>query len=261
MNCLKPALTAVIFALLASASLSAEETGQEEKPLVIFAASSLTDVLAAQASVWIKSAGKQHPKLSFGASATMARQIQMGAPADLYISANPVWMQILTKSGKANKATALISNQLVLVVPIGDKPVNAFEPTVASFHELLTGRRLAIADPALAPAGQYAKAYLSGTGLWATLATRLAYAPNVRQALRLAESGGLPAFVYESDALASARVRIVYIVPPMAIPPIVYQAATLKPESPDARAFLAYLASEAAGSLWEKYGFHKIASN
>jgi len=261
MNGIKFGLMITIFALLGSVPLTAGEAVRREQALIVFAASSLTDVLTAQSNAWASATGNIKPKLAFGASATMARQIQSGAPANLFISANPIWTQSLVDAGRAQSATSLISNRLVLVVPANESYLPPFKPSAAGFNELLKGRRLALADPVTAPAGQYAKSYLMAIDLWQNLEPRLAYAPNVRQALRLVEAGGIPAFVYESDALASPKTHIAYTVPEGLSPPILYQAAVIQPENAAAHSFLNFLTGQTAVHIWEKHGFRRIASN
>ena len=230
-------------------------------PIIAFAAASLTTVLDEQARHWRALTGAPFPRLSFGASGTMARQIQAGAPANLFISANPHWTNMLVRSGHASKLANIAENRLVLVAPENAATPTNFNASRDDFTRLLKARRLALADPALAPAGAYAKAFLQKTGLWEHLKDQVAYAQNVRQALRLAERGSLPAFVYASDAATSARVRILYTVPTDLTEPIRYEAALINSTNTDADAFLAYLQSPDAVTVWEKHGFRKIASN
>ncbi len=257
----------ILYSLIGLASLSvptpvfAQSQDHTSKPIIVFAASSLTTALKEHASKWANEQGKPKPRLSFGASASMARQIQAGAPADIYISANPKWTALLETNDTVQKQVDTVSNQLVLVAPIGDKPLLPFTADTAGFDRLLQGRRIAVADPRTAPAGAYALNFLQKTGLWESIKNRIAYAHNVRQALRLAEQGGLPAFVYNSDATASRQVEILYQVPKSLSGDILYQTALLKSASQDAANFFGYLQTEAATDIWEKHGFHKIASN
>jgi len=233
----------------------------EREPVIAFAAASLTTVLDEQARRWHALTGAPAPRLSFGASGTMARQIQAGAPVSLFISANPQWSNMLVRSGHAAKLANIAENQLVLVAPKNTAAPTSFHASSDDFRRLLKGRRLVLADPALAPAGAYAKSFLQKNGLWDQLKDQVAYAQNVRQALRLTERGGLPAFVYASDAAVSTRVRILYTVPTDLTEPIRYEAALIKGTNADAVAFLTYLQSPEAAPVWEKHGFHQIASN
>jgi len=245
----------LIFVLSFSNTLDAQD--HSDQPLV-FAASSLTTVLTEQAEIWSKNSGIGAPRLSFGSSASMARQIQAGAPAHLFISANPYWSELLKKSSHALELYNLAKNQLVLVVPKRYSSDVTYEATPAFFQQLLNGRRIAIADPKLAPAGAYAKTYLRRTALWESLKNKAAYGQSVRQTLRLAEQGGLPAFVYRSDALSSNKVTILYNVPIELSGAIIYQAALLEHNNAAATSFLAFLRSEKALPIWLKHGFDKI---
>jgi molybdate transport system substrate-binding protein len=190
----------------------------------------------------------------------MARQIQAGAPAHIYISANPVWSEMLEKAGHARQLVNIASNQLVLVVPKNLKRTLPYEATPAYFKQLLGSQRLAIADPQTAPAGAYARSYLKQAGIWKNVERQIAYGQNVRQVLRLAEKGGLPAFVYKSDATASESVSILFEVPAGMTDIILYQAALLKRAGAPSIAFLKYLQTIDASIIWQKHGFNKIAS-
>ena len=245
-------------ALLIATPLLAEET---EERLTVFAASSLTDVLSAQAKAWASATGQQAPRLSFGASATMARQIEAGAPAHLFISANANWTTLLVAADRANQPVDLVKNRLVLVVNEQHAVAAEFTPTLAGFQALIRNRRLVLADPTSAPVGQYAKSFLMAAGLWDALRNQLAYAANARQALRLTERAGLPAFVYESDAAASKRIKIIYRVPEAQTSPILYQAVVIRKAPTVASNFLAFLLSKEASALWQDHGFLTIASN
>ena len=229
----------------------------EDHPLV-FAASSLTAVLTEHAAQWSVSAGSSAPRLSFGASATMARQIGAGAPAHIFISANPVWAKKLSEANLTQDLAAIATNQLVLISPQNRKITQPFKPTMAYFSFLMGGGRLAIANPELAPLGAYTRRYLEKVALWEYLKNKAAYGQNARQTLRLAEQGGLPAFVYRSDAAMNQKVTSLYVVPAELTDPIIYQAALLKNASATSRAFYIYLKSEEAQTTWASFGFGEI---
>jgi len=235
---------------------------EHDKPFIVFAAASLTDVLKAEATNWAQETGKPMPRLSFGASATMARQVAAGAPADLMLSANPAWVKMLEKGRHlAGVPVPLVKNSLVLVVPSQGKAGTPGKRVTKDLIEQTVGKgKLALADPAIAPAGAYARAFLKQVGLWQPLKPRLALAPNVRQALLLVERGGLPGFVYGSDAAASKRVTILGTVPEDGTTPILYMAGLTKVAQADAKAFLAYLTSPAAAPVWRQYGFTPLVS-
>ncbi|TNE62723.1 MAG: molybdate ABC transporter substrate-binding protein [Alphaproteobacteria bacterium] len=250
-----------IFATLALATaFIAGTAGADDstpEPVTVFAASSLTDVLGEQAKNWSSENKRPMPRLSFGASATMARQIMSGAPADLMLSANPAWVFTLSDEGLLKtEPVALVKNSLVLVMPGVSLPATPERAVSAQLVKQATrGGRLAIADPAVAPAGAYAKNFLEQVGLWTELEPRVAISPNVRRTLLLVERGGLPGFVYSSDARASKYVTIVGTVPEDAGNPILYMAGLTKDAAPDADQFLAYLIGVQARAVWEKYGF------
>lgn len=248
----------LLFGLLLLTAHKVHAQEPEDSPLV-FAAASLTDVLGELTDAW-QVAGHQKPRLSFAASATMARQIQAGAPADLFISANEAWADTLEKAQLVQSSQIIASNGLVLVTTKGAYR-GPFEATGEGFLKLIGAGRLAIADPALAPAGAYSKSFLEKAGAWEALKSKIAYGQNVRQVLRLAERGGLPAIIYASDATASDRVDILYQVPASMTPPILYKAVLLQGASDASGAFYTFIASSEAAPVWQKHGFSKIASN
>lgn len=242
-------------------------TEDNEEPSLVFAASSLTAVLTEHTVMWSETTGFPAPRLSFGASAAMARQIKAGAPTHIFISANPRWVETLSNDNRIENTAEVATNQLVLVNSVmsvvkktTEKP---FEPTEAYFSLLIKGKRLALANPTLAPLGAYSLRYLQKIMLWDLLSDKVAYGQNARQTLRLAELGGLPAFVYHSDAFMSEKVTTLYAVPSELSGPIVYQAALLKSASTASTAFFHYLQSAEALPTWIAFGFgknHKIAS-
>lgn len=187
----------------------------------------------------------------------MARQIQKGAPADIFISANGYWVDYLSKQKGLNTSGAQLvaRNALVLAVQKSKGPTRSFTPTKEAFASLLSGGRLVLADPALAPAGDYAKSYLIKVGLWAALEDQVAFVPNVRQALRLVETAGLPAFIYASDAYQSQKVSVLFKIPNTMTPPIQYQASILGKQTRQAHSFIQFLRSSDATLIWQEYGF------
>ncbi len=252
---------AFIAFLLFSAVLGTAVKGENihEKQITVFAAASLTDVLPVLAKAWTKDRHTS-PRLSFGPSATMARQIITGAPAQLYISANPHWVYLVKeKLGLSAEAQPVTANTLVLVTPVTDGQ-NSAAPLTARQVSLLLKKHshIAIANPALAPAGDYAQTYLKEIGLWGDVKGKLAFAGGVRHALALAEKGGLPAFVYGSDAAASSDVQIIGTVPDNKVPPIIYMALALNKKSLGSLSFLNFLSSDAAHPIWQKYGFSAL---
>ena len=223
-------------------------------PITVFAAASLTDSLKAVAEAYKAKTGIS-VTLSFGASSTLARQIEQGAKADIFFSADSAWMDYLQSKSLIARRKDMLGNQLVLVAgPEASPP-----PRIAPHFDLagaLGGRRLAVADPASVPAGKYAKAALTSLGVWDQLASKLAPAENVRVALEYVARGEAPyGIVYASDAKVAPNVWVVGVFPESTHAPIIYPAAMIKTASPSAKAFLSFLGSKGAGAIFQKAGF------
>jgi molybdate transport system substrate-binding protein len=222
-------------------------------PLVL-AAASLQESMNAAADAWAKK-GHARPVLSFAASSALARQVDAGAPADLFVSADEPWMDDVERRGLIVPGTRapFLGNRLVLVAPSGDvRPV-----TLARLPMSLGNGRLAMADPDAVPAGKYGKAALEKLGLWNAVAPRVVRAENVRAALALVERRAAPfGIVYLTDARASLRVRIAATFPADSHPPIRYPLARLKAStSPDAEPFRRFLLSREGRAIFTRYGF------
>jgi molybdate transport system substrate-binding protein len=237
-------LAAWLPALLACSGSSEAERGP-----VILAASSLQESLEAAAEAW---AGHGHaaPVLSFAASSALARQVEQGAPADLFVSADEEWMDALAAQGllRGGARIELLSNRLVLIRPKGG-PVRGLAD--------IGDRRIALADPDAVPAGKYAKAALERLGQWQQVAAQVVPAENVRAALALVERGEAAlGVVYATDARASDAVEVVETFPESAHPPIRYPAAILDGSvHPDAEAFLVFLGTDEARRIFARHGF------
>ncbi|MCC2113738.1 MAG: molybdate ABC transporter substrate-binding protein [Hyphomicrobiales bacterium] len=230
----------------------------DAKPLTIFAAASTKDALEAAAIPYRKATGNEI-RLAFAASSALARQIEAGAPADLFVSANPQWIDYLADRGLivAGSSQVIASNALVLVGPAG---AGKIELTAAALSARLGEDRLAIADPDHVPAGIYGKAALDKLGLWPAIADRLAPAQNVRVALAFVARGEAPlGIVYASDAAAEPAVTIVARIPADSHPPIRYVAAALRNGDRErARSFLDFLGTDAAKAALEGAGFNLV---
>ena len=226
--------------------------------LTVFAAVSLTDVMKQIGTMW-QAQGHAAPRFSFASSSTLARQIEQGAPANLFASADEQWMDYLAKRDLIVPATRhdLLCNDLVLVVPANQKKHIDIGPGFDLAGLLGPNGRIAVGDPAHVPAGIYAKQALTKLGLWDSVAQRLAPSEDVRAALLLVERGEAPAgIVYSTDAAASPGVAIAGTFPASSHDPIVYPFAVTKSgDSQDARDFLAFLQSAAAMQAFEKRGF------
>lgn len=226
---------------------------------VILAAASLQESLEAAAKVWTAK-GHAAPVLSFAASSALARQVEAGAPADLFISADEEWMDTLAGQGLIRPQTraTVLGNSLVLIAPVASKI--ALEPVPGlPLAQALGGGKLALADPAGVPAGRYAKQALQKLGVWDQVAARVAAGDNVRAALALVARGEAPlGIVYVTDAAAEPRVRVVATFPAASHVPITYPVAVLKTSrSPDAEALRAFLLSAEAQAVFRRYGFTK----
>jgi molybdate transport system substrate-binding protein len=207
---------------------------------------------------WAK-AGQQPLRLSFGSSSTLARQIEQGAPANVFASADEKWMDFLAAKGLivADTRRALLGNELVLVVP-ADKPQHV---TIGHGFDLLAllgpNGRIATGDPAHVPVGIYAEQALKKMNLWQAVGPRLARTDDVRAALLLVERGEAPAgIVYATDAAASKRVMIAGTFPPDSHDPISYPFAVTKAgDTPEARALLTFIAGPEARAIFVQRGF------
>ncbi len=245
--------------VLAAAALALVPAARAQEPLTIFAAASLTDALRDLAQQW-QARGNPAPRLSFAASSALARQIEQGAPADLFMSADEPWMDYLQARNLIVDATRLspLGNALVLVGPAA----STARATLARGTDLAASLgprdRIATGDPAHVPAGRYAQAALAWLGQWEAIAPRLARADNVRAALLLVERGEAPfGIVYETDARASPGVRIVATFPAESHPPITYPFAITRrgDGKAAARAFLGFVTSAEAAATWQRFGF------
>jgi len=223
--------------------------------LKVSAAASLTDALKEIAAPYEKQSGDKLI-FNFAASSALARQIQEGAPADVFLSADEAKMDQLEKAGLLAPGTRhpLLSNTLAIVV---EKAGNV---KIAAAADLAgpAVKKLALGEPSSVPAGVYAKAYLEKLGLWAQVQPKVVPTENVRAALAAVESGNVEAgIVYQTDAVISAKVRIAYAVPVAEGPAISYPVAVIRASSqPEAaRKFAEYLGSDAAKAVFQKFGF------
>ncbi len=259
-----PALAAGLFAAPSQAQPTQAQPTQAQLPLAqsasptVFAAASLTDALRALGAEWA-TRGNAPPRFSFAASSTLARQIEQGAPADIFASADEPWMDHLATRGLIVPGTRVspVGNALVLVGPAGAAPVVLERGT--DLAALLGPRgRLATGDPAHVPVGRYAQAALEWMGQWQAIAPRLARADNVRAALLLVERGEAPlGIVYATDALAAPRLSVLGIFPPASHPAVTYPfALTRRAEgNAGARALLGFLTGAEAAPIWRRHGF------
>ena len=237
---------------------------QAQDSLVVFAAASLKNALDEIAADWTKATGKLAPRVSYAASSALARQIESGAPADLFISADLDWMDYVAKKELINTDTRinLLGNKIVLIAPRDSKAAIELKQG-ADVANVLAGGRLAMANVEAVPAGKYGKAALEKLGAWGGVKDRIAQAENVRAALLLVSRGEAPlGIVYATDAAADPNVKIIAEFPADSHPPIIYPAAVLKSaRSGDAAAFFDYLKTAKARPSWEKQGFTVLAKS
>jgi molybdate transport system substrate-binding protein len=251
-----PSLVLRLFLACCLGLLATPALAQDKGPLVL-AAASLQESLTAAADAWTAK-GHPRPVLSFAASSALARQVEAGGPADLFISADEPWMDEVAQKGLIAPGTrkSFLANRLVLVAPADSKLRFTIGKGFAIARALGDGR-LAMADPDAVPAGKYGKAALTALGVWPGVSTKVASAENVRAALALVERGVAPlGIVYETDARASRLVRIVGTFPANTHPPITYPLARLKASTNrDAEAFRKYLISLESQAIFIRYGF------
>lgn len=225
--------------------------------VTVFAASSLKNALDEVQKNW--SAQKRGKVImAYAASSALARQIEKGAPADIFVSADLDWMDYLSQRKRVNEASRsnLLRNELVMIAPQSSRLTLALGKDL-KLAELLGNDRLSMADPDTVPAGKYGRAALESLGLWPQVSNRIIRADNVRTALNFVARGEAPlGIVYRSDALAEDKVRVVAVFPGGIHPPIVYPAALLVgARGAEAAAFFNYMKSPAALAVFAKHGF------
>jgi molybdate transport system substrate-binding protein len=227
-----------------------------DREVRVLAASSLTNALQDVGKTFEASGAKV--KFVFAASSLLARQIEAGAQADVFISADAEWMNYLADRNliQTGSRKDILSNRLALVAP-KDSAIKLEIRERFPLAEALGGGRLALADPDTVPAGRYARSALTSLGVWESVAEKLVRAENVRVALTYVARGEAPlGIVYETDAIAEPAVRIVGLFPATSHLPITYPAAlTVQGTSADAKAFLKFLSGESAAAAFKKYGF------
>ena len=250
------------FALSGLLARPASPRAQGANPLTAFAAASLQDALRMLEPAWRTAApGNPVVRFAFAASSALARQIEQGAPADLFLSADEPWMDYLAERALIVPETrsSPLGNALVLIAPANSAQLPLTLARGTDLAALLGPKeRLATGDPAHVPVGLYARAALEWMGQWQALASRIARAENVRAALLLVERGEAPlGIVYATDAQASAGIRVIGTFPAEGHPPVSYPFALTRraAANPQARALLDFLAGPAAAPVWQRAGF------
>ena len=240
----------VALGILAFARIAAADT------VTVFAAASLKDALDENVKAY-QAKAKDRVVVSYAASSALAKQIEAGAPADLFMSADLDWMDYLQQRRliKTETRRNLLRNRLALIAPADSKVSVSIAPHFP-LAKLLGGGRLAMANPDAVPAGKYGKASLEALGVWGDVQSKVAAAENVRSALVLVSRGEAPlGIVYKTDAAADPKVRVVGLFPENTHPPIIYPVAITSTGRAAAQTFLNWLNRPEARAIFEKYGF------
>ncbi len=247
-----------LVAILGASLQSVRAADNAAPPLTVYAAASLTNVLQELGEAYTRKSG-QSVKFSFAGTATLARQIESGARADVFISADAEWMDYVAAKAllEPGSRRELLATRLVLIAPRAATTTLRIEPKFAIAAALGDGGRLSLADPQSVPAGRYAKAALESLGVWPSVASRLAVSDNVRTAMNFVARGEAPlGVVYETDARLEPAVKVLGVFPESAHPPIRYAAARLRAAVPST--FLEFLSSAEAHEVFARAGFTPI---
>ncbi len=225
--------------------------------LTVFAAASLKNALDEVDAAYARAPGGVPVTASYAASSTLARQIEQGAPADVFVSADGDWMDYVAERGLIRTGTRanLLTNTLALIAP-RDSAVKLRMGRGVAIAAALGSGRLAMAGPDV-PAGRYGRAALTSLGVWDSVKSRTALGENVRATLQFVARGEAPlGVVYDTDAMADPSVRIVALFPKASHPQILYPVAVVaRSRNPAAAAYVRFLASPTAGAIFRKYGF------
>ena len=228
----------------------------DERELLVFGAASLTNVMEDLGASYTRETG-QPVKFSFAASSALARQLEAGAKADVFLSADLEWMDYVQARGliDLHSRRDLLGNRLVLIAPASSAVALRIEP---GFHlaEALGRGRLATGDPDYVPVGRYARSALTTLGVWSEVADRLVRADNVRTALAFVARGEAPlGIVYATDAKIEPGVRVVDTFPEDSHLPITYPVAVTSSAAPGATRFVEFLGNAASRAAFQKFGF------
>lgn len=237
--------------------LAPHRAAAQDKTLTVFAAASMKNALDDVNAAYTKATGVKVAS-SYAASSALARQIEQGAPADVFVSADLKWMNYLAekKAIKGDTRINLLGNKLVLIAPKDSKIGTVTIGQGFDLAKLAGDGRIATGDVKAVPAGLYAKAALEKLGAWQAAEPKLATADNVRAALLLVSRGEAPlGIVYETDAKVEPGVKIVGTFPDNSHEPIIYPVAATATAKPDATSYLAFLRTKTAKDIFEKYGF------
>lgn len=247
----------VAAAIIAVVAMAPNRAPAEDKPVVVFAAASLKNALDDFNAAYTKSGGAR-VTASYAASSTLMQQIEQGAPADIFVSADLKWMDYGAQKRliKNDSRVDLLGNRLVLIAPKASVIGNVAIGPGFDLAGLATGGHIATGDVRAVPVGLYAKEALENLGIWAAVQPKLAMADNVRAALLLVSRGEAPlGIVYETDAKIDPGVKIIGVFPENSHSPIVYPAALTATAAPAAVRYIAALRAPSSKAVFEKYGF------
>ena len=242
-------------------ALVVQADAAEEKTITVFAAASMKNALDEVDGLFTKQSGIK-VVASYAASSSLMKQIEQGAPADVFLSADVDWMDYGIKHNLIKNDTRkdLLGNRLVLIAPKDSKIGNVTIAPGFDLAALVGSGHIATGDVRAVPAGLYAKAALEKLGIWSSVESKIAMAENVRAALVLVARGEAPlGIVYETDAKVDPSVKIIGVFPEDSHPPIIYPVAMTKDAKPDAAQYLAFLTTPEAKAVFERYGFRVLA--
>ena len=241
-------------------ALVVQADAAEEKTITVFAAASMKNALDEVDSLFTEQSGIK-VVASYAASSSLMKQIEQGAPADVFLSADIDWMDYGIKHNLIKNDTRkdLLGNRLVLIAAKDSKIGNVSIAPGFDLAALAGSGRIATGDVRAVPAGLYAKAALEKLGIWSSVESKIAMAENVRAALVLVARGEAPlGIVYETDAKVDPSVKIIGVFPEDSHPPIIYPVAMTKDAKPDAAQYLAFLTTPKARAVFERYGFRVL---
>jgi len=248
----------IAVALLLSAVLPLSQAAAQDKSVTVFAAASMRNALDDANAAYTKATGVK-VVASYAASSALAKQIESGAPADIFVSADLKWMDYLIEKKliATDSRVNLLGNKLVLIAPLDSKLDKVTIGKPFDLAKLAGDGRIAVADVRAVPAGLYAKAALEALDGWKAAEPKLAMAENVRATLAFVARGETPVgIVYETDAKVEPKVKIVGTFPDGSHPPVTYPVAAIAAsKNADVTGYLAFLRSAPAKAIFEKYGF------
>lgn len=245
------------FSLLLALAAAPQPSAAQDKTITIFAAASMKNAVDDINAAYTKETGVKVVS-SYAASSALAKQLEQGAPADVFASADLDWMNysVQKKVIKEDTRVNLLGNRLVLIAPTDSKLTHVTIGQGFDLAKLAGDGRITTGDVQAVPVGKYAKAALEKLGAWQAAAPKFAMAESVRAALAFVARGeGVLGIVYETDAKVEPKVKIVGVFPQESYPPVIYPVALTATAKPEAAAYLNFLRSSAAKAIFEKYGF------